>query len=397
MHDYTFAVVDENPLDPDDSEGDDHRTSVTILEASPWRANVRIVKRVSFRKVSGMINGPLGSLSYDISTKLLVVGNSDENGMQLVSFDPETGSTRRILQGAEGKGNLLDIAATYRTPGEDGLYILSQNSRHVVEIDAAGHHIAHQGTTVTGDEPRGLTFTPEGNLMIVAGKDRLDFYTRTSSCHYTIPHFLPSYGRSGGKVEFPAEGSSDSSGSDELPWFENAEAGYCGHKSCDASRTGNGYCSSSAWHCVLSCGGAWCPLEGNADPVTSATLPARPLVGSGQIKEASSEETNVSEKAESGDSRPTGPSSRNQGFMAYLNVTVTGMFTKDERELEFLRAVGTPRAVASCLPWAYRRLPLLYGAVLPLALAFPIAFSNPSVSDSPCLTECPWWPLVSRQ
>ena len=392
MHDYTFAVVDENPLDPDDSEGDEHRTSVTIIEASPWRANVRIVKRVSFRKVSGMISSPLGSLSYDMATKLLVVGNSDKNDMRLASFDPETGSTRRILEGAAGKGNLLDIAATFRAPGEDGLYILSKNSGHVLEIDAAGHHVAHQGTTVTGDEPRGLTFTPEGNLMIVAGHDRLDFYTRTSSCHYSIPHFVPSDGRSGGKVELPAVGSSDSSGSDELPWFENAEAGYCGHKSCDASRTGNGFCTSSAWHCVLSCGGTWCPVEGNADPVTSETLPQHPLAVSGQTKDRLSEETNVSEEAEHDASRQSGPSSRDQGFMAYLNVSVTGMFTKDERELEFLRAVGSPRAVPACHGF-FGASPLLSGAALPLAVAFPVLFIPPRLT----LVVCPWWPLMSRQ
>ena len=107
MHDYTFAVIDG-----DDSEGDDDSSSVAILEASPWRANIRVVKHISVRKVSDKIAAPLGSVSYDPVSKLLVVGNTDADNMRLATLDPETGSTKRILEGTrKGKTKLLDIAS----------------------------------------------------------------------------------------------------------------------------------------------------------------------------------------------------------------------------------------------------------------------------------------------
>ena len=254
MHDYTFAVARDGFTD-DEEEMEGEATHITIIEAGPWRPYAKELWHISMDDMKSMAGTSVGSLAWDMNDSVLLAGQ-EKDGMEIFTVDPKSGRTERVLEKLKKDSRIQDISSTFKNPENHNVFVLTKDRRHVLQLNQDGKRIAHQSTTVTGTQPIGLTFTPDGKMMYVLGDERIDAYTAVEgNCGYSVPNPILSIEAAQGKNPAPEPpASSEDDESDEL------EA---------------------------------------------------------ELREA-------------------------QGWMSYINITVTGIFADDEKELYLLRKVGSP-------------------------------------------------------
>ena len=274
MYDYTYAVSQEGTPDGYD------QSSVSIVEAAPWQDEVKEIKRIIVRDIRQSRNAGLESVTWDADEEKLLAGQ-EMKPMQLWEIDPRDGRSRKTYDDFDRDSRFRDLGGIYKRKGDDGLYVLSEPTKTVLHIESRGNRIDDQYRTVQGRLPEGLTFTPDGEMMIIAGEpNELFIYTSTGECDYEP-----------GKFDRPSESenekSSEENGSDESTptptsgdeseanaekassnWFLDPTQGFCSYNNACARIHSNKWCANSTSNC-LGCHGTWCPKAGvDGDPIT---------------------------------------------------------------------------------------------------------------------------------
>eukprot|EP00951_Prasinocladus_malaysianus_P031261 scaffold298485_cov50-Prasinocladus_malaysianus.AAC.1 len=183
IEDYKFAITEE--IGP----------SITIVEALPWEAKVKILREYDLSKIRSDRKKGLEGVAYDPTQRLLYTCQ-EQDPMKvepLTSIDSlgqsrwpdlwlsgrqrrrkkvwqvaENGKAKQILNGLT-KFAMRDLSGMYFKPKDEGLYILSQQSNVVIKYDFDGKVIDTKAG-VEGRQAEGVTFTPDGQLMIIVGE-----------------------------------------------------------------------------------------------------------------------------------------------------------------------------------------------------------------------------------
>ena len=286
MYDYTYAVSQEGTLD-----GYRH-SSVSIVEAAPWQDKVKEIKRINVRDIRQSRNAGLESVTWDADEKKLLAGQ-EMKPMQLWEIDPRDGRSRKKYDDFDRDSRFRDLGGIYKRTGDDGLYVLSEPTKTVLHVDRRGNRIDNQYRTVQGRLPEGLTFTPDGEMMIIAGEPHeLFIYTSTGDCDYEPGKSYrtsesedekSSEEKGSDSEEKPEEPSEDSSPppptskdeatanaeEDSSLWFLDPSQGFCGFSDACTHSHSNKWCANSTSNC-LACQGTWCPKAGvDVEPITN--------------------------------------------------------------------------------------------------------------------------------
>jgi len=265
MYDYIFAIAQEG------STGGYRYSSISIVDASPWRDEVDIIRRIEV-KIKQRKNAGLEAVTYDPIEKVLIAGQ-EEDPMQLWAVDPENGDSKKIYTKATESKLMRDFASVYKRAGDDGIYILSEPSERVFRLDEDGRRVDGQVILVKGQMPEGVTFTPDGHMMVIAGEPNEMFvYSSTGSCKYRPDPNL--------KVERPAgSSSSEADHSSSALSAPIVTEGFCSYSECVGGAQGTDWCKADAHRCVGSCGGWWCSKIQGVPPITPSNYigPPPPL------------------------------------------------------------------------------------------------------------------------
>lgn len=170
MHGYLFAISEERG------------PTITVAEVKPWRRAVLVRQRYDLRFIRSDRNKGLEGVTYDPVTDSLYTCQ-EQDPMKVWQVLPD-GRARQILN-ARTRFPMRDLAGMYYNPaGDDGLYILSQQTNVVLKYGFDGEVMGGRAK-VEGRQPEGVTFTPDGHLMIVVGEPNLMwFYTSTGRCSW---------------------------------------------------------------------------------------------------------------------------------------------------------------------------------------------------------------------
>mmetsp|Transcript_14236 Transcript_14236/g.33691 ORF Transcript_14236/g.33691 Transcript_14236/m.33691 type:complete len:724 (-) Transcript_14236:261-2432(-) len=257
MYDYTFAIAQEGS-----DRGYEH-SSVSVVEIVPWRDEVRVLRRLYMLDMPQRKNAGLEGLTYDPEEGVLI-GSQEEDPMQLWRIDPDTGAMRKIYREARPSRLMRDFASVYKRVGDPGIYVLSEPSERVFYLDREGRNVDGAVKLVDGKMPEGLTFTPDGALMVIVGEpNEMFIYSSIGTCDYS-----PDVGLAlgGGKPISQGRGR---------PVV--VTPGYCNYEECrGGGAQGSEWCRESAHNCVGGCGGSWCSSFPGVPPITPETYVAPP-------------------------------------------------------------------------------------------------------------------------
>eukprot|EP00873_Tetraselmis_striata_P029222 jgi/Tetstr1/449486/TSEL_036577.t1 len=172
MYAHTFAISEESVA----------RISVVDLgpairssgQDKPFQTLYTIELRRSIRVDN---NKGLEGVTYDAdNAQFFTIQEQDPKRFWSVSLDGSVGpsfSGQRLP--------IRDLSGLYYERAH-GLFVLSQQTKRVINTDMAGNEL--QRVQVEGIQPEGLTFTPDGALMIVVGEpNQIFFYTSTGVCN----------------------------------------------------------------------------------------------------------------------------------------------------------------------------------------------------------------------
>eukprot|EP00951_Prasinocladus_malaysianus_P028072 scaffold254360_cov43-Prasinocladus_malaysianus.AAC.1 len=99
----------------------------------------------------------------------------------------------------------------------------------------------------------GLTFTPDGKLMITVGEPNdLWIYNSTENCE----DWKPEEGYKPPPV--PSSVEQERLAKITAPINQDPDGGYCNWKGCNRKPEGNQWCNKNVDRCVGDCGGSWC-------------------------------------------------------------------------------------------------------------------------------------------
>lgn len=150
---------------------------------------------------------------------------------------------------------MRDLAGAYfRANSTSGLYLLSQATQNVARVDFNGTLV--NKVQVRDNMVEGLTFTPDGVLMITVGEPNdLWVYSSTGECewkpsgNYKIP--VP-----------PTRVQQERQAALVAPIDKDPDGGYCNWNGCSGEAQGNQWCNRDVDHCVGDCKGSWCWWDG---------------------------------------------------------------------------------------------------------------------------------------
>ena len=286
MYDYVFAISSERGI------SSSRESMVSIVDASPWRDRVELIKTIRVR-IPQKNNQGLESVTYDVSENVLIAGQ-EMNPMQMWKIDPESGKASKSFNDAERTRDLRDFAGLYKRPGDEGIYVLSEPNERVFKLDRTGRRIRGEDLSVRGAMPEGLTFTPDGKMMVIVGEpNEMFFYSSTGDCDYSPEPRLriasnvkppsPLTAESGYVSSSPSDSDESSSVSVSLASYTE---GYCNWKECNGVAQGVTWCRQDAHRCVGACGGTWCSADEDLAPITpdNYVKPADPPAPSGDQK-----------------------------------------------------------------------------------------------------------------
>ena len=276
MYDYTYAVSQEGTPD-----GYEH-SSVTIVEAAPWQDEVKEIKRITVKDIRQRKNMGLESVTWDADEKKLLAGQ-EMKPMQVWEIDPRGGNSRKKYDDFDRDSRFRDMGGLYKREGDEGLYVLSEPTKTVLHVDRRGNRIDNEYKTVKGTLPEGLTFTPDGEMMIIAGEPHeLFIYTSTGDCDYepgksyrrpqeSEAEQQPSRSGDSKEEEKSSVDKADANAEDDSDrlWFLDPKLGFCSYSDACEHIHSNKWCSNSTSNC-LGCQGTWCPKAGvNGVPITN--------------------------------------------------------------------------------------------------------------------------------
>ena len=286
MYDYVFAVAQEGT-----TYGYEH-SSVSIVDASPWRDHVEVIQRITVDNMRQRRNAGFEGLTYDpIQKKLIASQESDP--MQIWSIDPESGRAEKILNEARWSKTMRDFASVYKRAGDSGLYVLSEPSERVLKLDEDGRMIDGQIISIKGSLPEGVTFTPDGLFMVIVGEpNEMFFYSVTGSCDYNPDPSVQikimgtpvtesgasesSDGATGhSERDDASEGDENSTSIDDIS-IPIVTEGFCSADKCSHGHPVAWCAVGDAHRCVGSCGAWWCSNIQGVPPITRLTYVAPP-------------------------------------------------------------------------------------------------------------------------
>eukprot|EP00873_Tetraselmis_striata_P016952 jgi/Tetstr1/437216/TSEL_025946.t1 len=261
MYDYNFAVAQEGG----------GIAAITIMELAPWSRAAILQKKLVMRSIRCQSNFCLEGITYDAVSNVFYA-MQEMNPMRIWRITMD-GQATQIMNGRENwdRNIVRDLAGTYFRPGDDGLYILSQTEQTVIFMTWEGEIEDDQVIRVRDNVVEGLTFTPDGALMITVGEPNdLWIYSTDGNCNWRPSDMaqedmaLLAPAQTAPEVKEPAN-----------------ERGYCNWDGCDGQVQGSEWCSLNVDHCVPGCGGTWCWFGGIGRPISPenyvAPAPPAPL------------------------------------------------------------------------------------------------------------------------
>ena len=180
MYDYTFAVAQEGTRD-----GYRH-SEVSIVDASPHRREVKVIRRVVIKDIDQKKNMGLESVTWDPDRQRLLAGQ-EMKPMQVWEIDPRNGRSKKAYDDFARTKTFRDLAGMYKRPGDRGLYVLSEPTKKVFHVDRDGDKIGRDEMEVKGKMPEGLSFTPDGKMMIIVSEPNEMYIYSVGSCRYSGP------------------------------------------------------------------------------------------------------------------------------------------------------------------------------------------------------------------
>eukprot|EP00873_Tetraselmis_striata_P019203 jgi/Tetstr1/439467/TSEL_027900.t1 len=259
MYDYTFAVAQEGRA----------TAAITVMDLVPWRESAVIRRRLVLNGVQCETNFCFEGVTYDRKRNVFYA-LQEMKTMTVWRVSPGSGTAVAVMDGALGRWpGLRDLAGAYfRANSTSGLYLLSQATQNVarVEFNSSLVDIVH----VKDNMVEGLTFTPDGHLMITVGEPNdLWVYTSTDECEwkpngsYRVPR--P-----------PTQVQQERMANIRAPIDVDPDGGYCNWNGCDGTVQGNQWCNSDVDSCAGDCGGTWCWWDGIGQAITPDTYEPPP-------------------------------------------------------------------------------------------------------------------------
>lgn len=181
MHDFTFGIVEE---------GRGRGWALTIVEAWPGMDAVHVVQRMNLSSfgwskglgLEGVTWNRFENVFYatqEKHPKVIWKVGLDGQAEALVNLDSDPAS----IPGALRQG---DMAGAYYRAGDQGLYVLSEDVSAIHWVGFNGSVRSDAKTAILADMPEGLTFTPDGELMILVGEPNvLEVYTSVGECFWS--------------------------------------------------------------------------------------------------------------------------------------------------------------------------------------------------------------------
>eukprot|EP00873_Tetraselmis_striata_P027143 jgi/Tetstr1/447407/TSEL_034842.t1 len=245
MYDYTFAVAQEGRA----------TAAITVMDLVPWRESAVIRRRLVLGGVRCQTNFCFEGVTYDHKRNVFYA-LQEMKPMTVWKVSPGSGTAVAVMDGELGRWpGMRDLAGAYfRANSTSGLYLLSQATQNVarVEFNSTVVDIVH----VDDNMVEGLTFTPDGHLMITVGEPNdLWVYSSTGECEwkpgsgYRIPR--P-----------PTQVQQERMANLRAPIDVDPDGGYCNWNGCDGTIQGNQWCNRDVDHCVGDCKGTWCWWDG---------------------------------------------------------------------------------------------------------------------------------------
>jgi len=246
MYDYNFAVAQEGGGE----------AAITIMTLAPWSRSAILQRKLVMKEIRCKSNFCLEGVTYD-ATNNVFYAMQEMNPMRVWRITME-GRATQIMNGRENwdRNIMRDLSGVFYKPGDNGLYILSQTEQTVVHMTWEGELSEGQVIRVRDNVVEGLTFTPDGALMITVGEPNdLWIYSTDGSCNWQ-----PS--AEDLALAAPAAGAPNDAEMD-------ADAkGYCNWSKCDETPQGSAWCNRGVDQCVAGCGGTWCWNGGIGMPIT---------------------------------------------------------------------------------------------------------------------------------
>eukprot|EP00873_Tetraselmis_striata_P027141 jgi/Tetstr1/447405/TSEL_034841.t1 len=246
MYDYTFAVAQEGRA----------TAAISIMDLVPWRDSAVMRRKLMLRGVRCQTNFCFEGITYDLKNNVFYAVQ-EMMPMQVWKVSPGSGSAVAVLdgEGSVWKPALRDLAGAYfRANSSSGLYVLSQATQNVARVSFNG--TISDKVKVRDNMVEGLTFTPDGHLMITVGEPNdLWVYSSTGECDwkpgsgYRIPR--P-----------PTQVQQERMANLRAPIDVDPDGGYCNWNGCDGTIQGNQWCNRDVDHCVGDCKGTWCRWDG---------------------------------------------------------------------------------------------------------------------------------------
>jgi uncharacterized protein YjiK len=207
MNDYTFGIVEE---------GRGQGWALSVVEAWPGLDRVNVVQRMNLSAIGQQSSGlGLEGLAWNRFERVFyatqekrpkVVWRIDLEGNAEELLNLDLDSKVHALPRSLARG---DMAGAYYRAGDSGLYVLSEDIGAVHWVGFDGSVRQDIKTDVLGRMPEGLTFTPDGELMIVTGEpNELWVYTSTGDCYWSPFSRKSKFLRGSSEVASYAESSS---------------------------------------------------------------------------------------------------------------------------------------------------------------------------------------------
>eukprot|EP00192_Tetraselmis_astigmatica_P009715 CAMPEP_0117697912 /NCGR_PEP_ID=MMETSP0804-20121206/29489_1 /TAXON_ID=1074897 /ORGANISM="Tetraselmis astigmatica, Strain CCMP880" /LENGTH=809 /DNA_ID=CAMNT_0005512209 /DNA_START=415 /DNA_END=2845 /DNA_ORIENTATION=+ len=260
MYGYMFAVAQEGG----------GRAAITIMDISPWNRAVEVVRNLILPEVHCKSNFCFEGVTYN-QYKNVFYAVQEMDPMRVWEVTP-FGTAKEILNGQTNFPGLRDLAGTYYALGLNRLFVLSQTEQKVAELKWNGEMVEDQVVNVYDNVVEGLTFTPDGHLMINVGEPNdLWVYTSTGDCDWEPKPWMS---------EDPDE-TVDLRPARDPPAADNADGGFCNWNNCKGGRQGTGWCNLNSKNCASGCGGVWCWRDTVGKTLTKDDLRSNPSAHNG--------------------------------------------------------------------------------------------------------------------
>lgn len=261
MYGYTFAVAQEGGGE----------AAITIMDIVPWKHAVEVRSKLVLREVRCNTNFCFEGITYDVY-KNVFYAVQEMDPMKVWMITP-SGRATEMLNSQTRFPGMRDLADTYLDPLSSRLFVVSQTEQKVAELSWDGE--VKQIIPVEDNMVEGLTFTPDGDLMITVGEPNdLWVYTSTGDCdwHPEEQETRPEPAAQQNPLQLP------------IPVDEDIDGGYCSWESCKRVRQGSPWCHGKIENCVRGCGGIWCWWNAVGGVISKEDLPEVPAAAPENIR-----------------------------------------------------------------------------------------------------------------